>query len=484
MFLLGVLFVALVVGLMFAAADSGTALVLIIGLVGIAIACYQWWNSDKVGDARDAGPRGHARGGARAPRHDRPALRPGRHAEAAGRHRRHATSPTPSPPGARPTGAVVCVTTGIMGKLDAGGARGGAGPRAVPRRPPRRPGDDHRLLGGHRGRDAAPARPVRRPACGRRDTTTAPTFFVVALLVSLIVYAISFFLTPAAVALPRAVRPTGRAPTSPSSPARWPRRCRRSPARSPPIPQRDLRAAEVPQRVLHRPGDQRRHAEDPHLDPPVARAAPRAAGPDPGRARPPADAGSLMGFWDAVRGRRTTSPPTSTTSSGAERRDHAADGGSGSRRPARARSASAPPRARRSPQTQTEVVALLEADPDTPEVEVDHRLLRLHLALGRARPARRRRPLHRPARGQHGPGVAGLRRPDCSARWCPSTHRAGRASGLVYLYKQGTFYPFAPTGGQQRDNLLELQVRDALAGELPIEQDLSRWLAVWGAPGL
>ena len=37
---------------------------------------------------------------------------------------------------------------------------------------------------------------------------------------------------------------------------------------------------------------------------------------------------------------------------------------------------------------------------------------------------------------------------------------------------------------QQRDNLLEIQVRDALAAEIPIEKDLQRWLAVWGAPGL
>jgi hypothetical protein len=59
-----------------------------------------------------------------------------------------------------------------------------------------------------------------------------------------------------------------------------------------------------------------------------------------------------------------------------------------------------------------------------------------------------------------------------------------RRLGLVYLYKQGTFYPFAPTGPQQRDNLLEIQARDVLSGELPVEQDLSRWLAVWGAPGL
>jgi PspA associated protein B len=60
----------------------------------------------------------------------------------------------------------------------------------------------------------------------------------------------------------------------------------------------------------------------------------------------------------------------------------------------------------------------------------------------------------------------------------------GRKLGLVYLYKQGTFYPFAPTGPHQRDNLLEVQVRDVLKGEIPIEKDLSRWLAVWGAPGL
>ena len=60
----------------------------------------------------------------------------------------------------------------------------------------------------------------------------------------------------------------------------------------------------------------------------------------------------------------------------------------------------------------------------------------------------------------------------------------GRRLGLVYLYKQGTFYPFAPSGQRQRDNMLEMQARDALTGELPLEQDLGRWLAVWGAPGL
>ncbi|MEU1376805.1 hypothetical protein ABZ442_24550 [Streptomyces triculaminicus] len=63
---------------------------------------------------------------------------------------------------------------------------------------------------------------------------------------------------------------------------------------------------------------------------------------------------------------------------------------------------------------------------------------------------------------------------------------AERPLALVYLYKRGTFYPFAPLpgGADRRNNTLELQVRALLEGELPIERDLSRWFPVWGAPGL
>jgi hypothetical protein len=60
----------------------------------------------------------------------------------------------------------------------------------------------------------------------------------------------------------------------------------------------------------------------------------------------------------------------------------------------------------------------------------------------------------------------------------------GRKLGLVYLYKKGTFYPFAPKDAHQRDNLLELQVKELLKNDLPIEPELSSWMAVWGAPGL
>jgi len=60
----------------------------------------------------------------------------------------------------------------------------------------------------------------------------------------------------------------------------------------------------------------------------------------------------------------------------------------------------------------------------------------------------------------------------------------GRALALIYLYKRGAFYPFAPLSGEDRDNVMELQVREALKSELPLEADLGRWFAVWGAPGL
>ncbi|GII83751.1 hypothetical protein Ssi03_17410 [Sphaerisporangium siamense] len=64
------------------------------------------------------------------------------------------------------------------------------------------------------------------------------------------------------------------------------------------------------------------------------------------------------------------------------------------------------------------------------------------------------------------------------------TDGPGRRLALVYLYKQGTFYPFAPLTGQRRDNALELEVRAAVSGDLKIEPDLSRWFPLWGAPGL
>jgi hypothetical protein len=53
---------------------------------------------------------------------------------------------------------------------------------------------------------------------------------------------------------------------------------------------------------------------------------------------------------------------------------------------------------------------------------------------------------------------------------------------LVYLAKQGTFYPFAPTGGEKRDTELELRIRSVVGTDLPVETDLSRWFPMWDLP--
>ncbi|HUY16094.1 MAG TPA: hypothetical protein VMV11_00895 [Acidimicrobiales bacterium] len=64
----------------------------------------------------------------------------------------------------------------------------------------------------------------------------------------------------------------------------------------------------------------------------------------------------------------------------------------------------------------------------------------------------------------------------------PQTPPGEGSVRMVYLMKQGTFYPFAPTGSSQRNNELELRVKSFLGTDLPIEKDLSRWMALWNLP--
>jgi hypothetical protein len=62
----------------------------------------------------------------------------------------------------------------------------------------------------------------------------------------------------------------------------------------------------------------------------------------------------------------------------------------------------------------------------------------------------------------------------------------GKGPGPVYWiygFKNGRFWPFVPTGdGQNRDNAEELELKSKLEKELPIEPDLSKWLALYDAP--
>jgi hypothetical protein len=53
----------------------------------------------------------------------------------------------------------------------------------------------------------------------------------------------------------------------------------------------------------------------------------------------------------------------------------------------------------------------------------------------------------------------------------------------IYGFKRNAFWPFVPTGkDQERDNAEELELKAKLEKELPIEQDLTRWLALFDAP--
>ena len=52
----------------------------------------------------------------------------------------------------------------------------------------------------------------------------------------------------------------------------------------------------------------------------------------------------------------------------------------------------------------------------------------------------------------------------------------------IYGFKRGAFWPFIPTGKDERDTATELELKAKLEKELPIEQDLTRWLALFDAP--
>jgi hypothetical protein len=84
-----------------------------------------------------------------------------------------------------------------------------------------------------------------------------------------------------------------------------------------------------------------------------------------------------------------------------------------------------------------------------------------------------------PGPAQASDGTDGMGAPDASGA---SSDTIKQPLYLVYLAKQGTFFPFAPTGPEQRDNELELRLKGMLAEDLPIEPDMSRWFPIWDLP--
>ena len=196
MFLLGALFVALIVGLMYAAGESGNGgFIPIIGVAGLGLAWYQWYNSDKVAlramRARVVEP------------HDAPEL----HgmidrlcAMADMPKPRVAISDTDLPnafaTGRSPSHSAVCVTTGIMQRLSAEELEGVLAHELSH--------VAHRdvlvmTLASSAGIVAGMITNGARFGAvfggGRRDNNGGAPFWIIALVVSLVVYAVSFFLT-------------------------------------------------------------------------------------------------------------------------------------------------------------------------------------------------------------------------------------------------------------------------------------------------
>ena len=192
MFLLGALFVALVVTLMYTFSNFA----LIIGIGGIAVAFYQWWASDKVAmramRAREVTPEEapelHGMIDRLCALADMPKPRVGIS---------DVDIPNAFATGRSPNRAVVCVTTGILGKLDAEELEGVLAHELSH--------VAHRdvlvmTIASSAGIVAAMlTRSAQFGALGmgrsRNNNSSGMPAYLVALVVSLVVYAISFFLT-------------------------------------------------------------------------------------------------------------------------------------------------------------------------------------------------------------------------------------------------------------------------------------------------
>lgn len=64
----------------------------------------------------------------------------------------------------------------------------------------------------------------------------------------------------------------------------------------------------------------------------------------------------------------------------------------------------------------------------------------------------------------------------------PFVDREEKPLYWIYSYKRGSFYPFVPLPGKNRDNAYELRLRSVMEKELPIEPELERWYPLWDIP--
>jgi hypothetical protein len=58
----------------------------------------------------------------------------------------------------------------------------------------------------------------------------------------------------------------------------------------------------------------------------------------------------------------------------------------------------------------------------------------------------------------------------------------GRPLYFIYNFKRGAFYPFVPSGEKSRDGEREMRLKAQAGGEVPFEEDVSRWFPLWEIP--
>jgi hypothetical protein len=64
-----------------------------------------------------------------------------------------------------------------------------------------------------------------------------------------------------------------------------------------------------------------------------------------------------------------------------------------------------------------------------------------------------------------------------------SFEEEGKHLYFIYNFKRGAFYPFVPApGDKQRDSERELRLKAQMTGELPFEEDMTRWFPLWEIP--
>jgi len=71
------------------------------------------------------------------------------------------------------------------------------------------------------------------------------------------------------------------------------------------------------------------------------------------------------------------------------------------------------------------------------------------------------------------------RRPDRFRNVADDDAAGSRRAYWIYSFRRGAYYPFVPTGANERDHGLEFKLRSVLDGELDVEDDESCWYPLW-----